>query len=171
VGRDLPGTRIGGYWIESIFNLKSIFNVNLEYSAFLKSRFQFIFRLPIRIILMKKFYLLSILLLLSLSARLKAQNNVYSKSIIHSQVNLRGGAINLGELNILFPSAGYVVVHFDGECYATVGDRIVVAASNDGNWVTNDGHVAIENTIPDSEGHFPIPVCTPFLQAVTVTMQ
>ncbi|HZV44230.1 MAG TPA: hypothetical protein VFF90_07120, partial [Saprospiraceae bacterium] len=97
---------------------------------------------------MKKFYLLSILLLLSMSARLNAQNNVYTKSIIHSQVNLRGGAINLGELNILFPADGYVVVHFDGECYAAIGDRIVVAASNDGNWHPGNGSVEIENTLP-----------------------
>jgi len=97
---------------------------------------------------MKKFYLLSILLVLSATAGLNAQNNVYTKSIIHSQVNLQSGSINLGELSIQFPTAGYVVVHFDGICYATVGDRIVVAASNDGNWYTNDGHVAIENTLP-----------------------
>jgi len=83
-----------------------------------------------------------------MSARLNAQNNVYTKSIIHSQVNLRGGAINLGELNILFPADGYVVVHFDGECYAAIGDRIVVAASNDGNWHPGNGSVEIENTLP-----------------------
>jgi hypothetical protein len=97
---------------------------------------------------MKKFYLLSILLSLAVSAGLKAQNNVYTKSIIQSQINLRGGAINLGELNIQFPTDGFVVVHFDGECYATVGDRIVLAASNDGSWTSNDGNVAVETSIP-----------------------
>ena len=97
---------------------------------------------------MKKFYLLSFLFLSSSLVSIHAQNNIYTQYINHPSINLRGGVKELGNINAVFPSDGYVVVHFDGECYASVGDRIVVAASNDGNWTSNDGNVGIENSMP-----------------------
>ena len=97
---------------------------------------------------MKKYLLLTICLLHVVPAMLQAQNNIYTKYISHPSINLRGGVVELGNINAVFPSDGYVVVHFDGECYASVGDRIVLAASNDGNWTSNDGNVGIENSKP-----------------------
>jgi len=95
---------------------------------------------------MKKFYLLPVFMLLVTLSILHAQANIYSQSINKPGVNLRGGPIVLGTVNATFPADGYVVVHFDGECYAEIGDRIVVAASNNGDWGANDGNVSIENS-------------------------
>jgi Secretion system C-terminal sorting domain len=95
---------------------------------------------------MKKFYLLFIFLLPAYSLTLLAQNTIYSQSINQPALNLRAGIIELGSINATFPKDGYVVVHFDGECYASVGDLIVLAASNSGDWQTNDGNVSIETS-------------------------
>lgn len=97
---------------------------------------------------MKKFYLLTLLLLPVFIIHLQAQQNFYSQSIVKPQVSLRSGVVILGELTLQFPTDGYVVVHFDGECYASVGDLIALAASQDGNWHSNDGNVSIENSKP-----------------------
>ena len=97
---------------------------------------------------MKKYYLLSILFFSFSPIVLHAQNNIYSQYINQPGINLRGGVVELGSINAEFPSDGYVVVHFDGECYASVGDRIVLAASNNGEWSSNDGNVGIENSMP-----------------------
>ncbi len=97
---------------------------------------------------MKKLYLLFIFLLPILSVTLHAQNDIYSQSINHTGISLRGGAMSLGSINVTLPLDGYVVVHFDGECYASVGDRIFLAASDNGDWVTNDGNVSVETSKP-----------------------
>jgi hypothetical protein len=97
---------------------------------------------------MKKIYPLSFFCLLSLSAMLHAQPIIYSQSIIQPSVNLRAGTVELGSITATFPTGGHVVVHFDGECYAAVGDRINLAATGTGDWTANDGHVAIENSKP-----------------------
>jgi len=96
---------------------------------------------------MKKFYLIPLLLLLYSSAQLHAGTDIYSQSISKTGISLRGAPIILGSVNATFPSSGYVVVHFDGECYAASGDRIVLAASNTGDWGANDGVVAVETTL------------------------
>lgn len=83
-----------------------------------------------------------------LSFTLRAQTDIYSQSINQPALSLRGGVIVLGSINATFPSGGYVVVHFDGECYASVGDLIVLAASNSGDWQTNDGNVSVETSKP-----------------------
>ncbi len=98
---------------------------------------------------MKKLYLLSIFFLPCTCISLLAQNHVYTQSINHTAITLRGGSIDLGEISATFPSSGYVVVHFDGECYAAVGDLIVLAASDNGNWGANDGQVSVETSKPD----------------------
>ncbi len=95
---------------------------------------------------MKKLCLFIVLCLPFLSVDLQAQSNIYSQSINQPALNLRTGVITLGSINATFPKDGYVVVHFDGECYASVGDLIVVAASNSGDWQSNDGNVSIETS-------------------------
>lgn len=97
---------------------------------------------------MKKIYLLSLFVIVYSSVRLSAQNDIYTQSINHTGISLRGGAMSLGSINVTLPSDGHVVVHFDGECYASVGDRIVLAASDNGDWDTNDGNVAVETSKP-----------------------
>ena len=97
---------------------------------------------------MKNTRLFTLSMLLIAFVTVHAQNNFYSTSIVKNQINLRAGVTNLGELAIQCPAAGYVVVHFDGECYASVGDLIALAASQDGAWHSNDGNVSIENSKP-----------------------
>ena len=83
------------------------------------------------------------------SATLLAQNDIYFQSINYTDINLRGPVTVLGTINHDFPSDGYVVVHFDGLCYASAGDRVILAASNNGNWDSNDGNVGIESSQND----------------------
>jgi hypothetical protein len=95
---------------------------------------------------MKNSFVFYICMLYAASGMLYAQTNLYSQYINQPSINLRGSAIELGNITADFPSEGYVVVHFDGECYASVGDLIVVAASSFVGWVTNDGNVSIETS-------------------------
>src|SRR5688500_19580798 len=97
---------------------------------------------------MTKIYFLSFFLLAVAPGSLIAQANIYSQSISQVEIDLRGGAHVLGTIEAALPSDGYVVVHFDGTANVSVGDRIVLAASNNGNWSANDGHVAIESSKP-----------------------
>jgi hypothetical protein len=55
----------------------------------------------------------------------------------------------LGEISMNPSVAGKVIVHFDGDCYATPGDRIVLAASDAPSWTSNDGNVNMEATDGD----------------------
>jgi len=50
----------------------------------------------------------------------------------------------LSEVTINPLTAGKAIVHFDGNCNSTVGDRIVLAASNSTAWGANDGNVNVE---------------------------
>jgi hypothetical protein len=95
---------------------------------------------------MKPIYLLAIFFLSYSSVTLLAQNDIYFQSIVYTDVSLRGPVTVLGTVNADLPTDGYVVVHFDGLCYAAVGDRVVLAASNNGNWESNDGNVGIESS-------------------------
>ena len=95
---------------------------------------------------MKKLYSLNFFFLLFGSIQLTAQANIFFQSINHVEIDLRGGTNVLGTIDALLPSDGYVVVHFDGTATVSVGDRIVLAASNNGSWGVNDGHVAIESS-------------------------
>jgi hypothetical protein len=95
---------------------------------------------------MKKFYLLSVTLLSFTYAILQAQAPIYYQTVNYTGINLRGGTQILAQIDAQFSSDGFVVVHFDGECYASVGDRIILAASNNGNWSPNDGNVGVETS-------------------------
>ena len=95
---------------------------------------------------MKNNYLLSAFFLLTSLVAIQAQTDIYAQGINHTNLSLRGGVITLGTINTSFPTDGYVVVHFDGECYVSVGDRVLLAASNNGNIDSNDGHVEIESS-------------------------
>ncbi len=66
------------------------------------------------------------------------------QGIIQTNINVRGNPVTVGEVTINAPMAGTVVVNFDGNCIADVGDRIVLGASNTGDWGVNDGNVGVE---------------------------
>jgi len=50
--------------------------------------------------------------------------------------------VTLNTVTISAPTAGYVVVRFDGQAIADTGDRLVLAASDDNSWHPDDGTVA-----------------------------
>jgi hypothetical protein len=58
--------------------------------------------------------------------------------------DVRGAAVEAAQLTINPAVAGKVLVRFDGYVFSTVGDRIVVAASNTQDWSANDGTSAVE---------------------------
>jgi hypothetical protein len=92
---------------------------------------------------MKKNVLLALCIIASYVASV-AQPVIYNKSISKTGINVRGGAVVLEQQSIYVPTAGKVIVHFDGQAYASVGDRIVLAASNTPTWGVNDGNVTVE---------------------------
>ena len=94
---------------------------------------------------MKKNIFASILaiLLISFFTSSKGQQ-VWHQGISQTNVNVRGNPIVVGQITINISTPGRVVVNFDGECYADVGDLIVLAASNSPDWTPNDGNVGIE---------------------------
>ncbi len=97
---------------------------------------------------MNKLFLFPLLILLTGAVQLPGQADIYFQPINQVQINLRGGVQVLGSITKEFPSAGFVVVHFDGECYASVGDRIVLAGTDDGDWGVDDGSIAVESSLP-----------------------
>ena len=74
---------------------------------------------------------------------------VLSKNINQTRIEVRSTPKVLAQQTFYVPAHGKVVVRFDGNCYATLGDRIVLAASNTPNWNVNDGNVAVEATNSD----------------------
>ena len=59
-------------------------------------------------------------------------------------VNLRGAPITLAQLTVNPEVSGTAIVHFDGQCVSTPGDRIILAASDTPNWDVNDGNTGLE---------------------------
>lgn len=74
---------------------------------------------------------------------------VSTAGINRTGINLRGSPVTLGQITINPSTAGKAIVHFDGTCISSVGDRIVLAASNVRNWGVNDGNVAFEASNSD----------------------
>lgn len=50
--------------------------------------------------------------------------------------------VTVETVSISAPCPGYVVVRFDGQAWADIGDRLVLAASDDANWHADDGNVS-----------------------------
>jgi hypothetical protein len=63
--------------------------------------------------------------------------------IATGSVNLRPADVAIDSITINAPSAGKVLVQFDGLAVADQGDRIVLAASNSRNWAVDDGNVGV----------------------------
>ncbi len=90
---------------------------------------------------------LPIVLLLLCSAAFGATNNEpqVKQAVINGTFNLRQpNATVLGILPFNAPSAGRVVLHFDGYCEADSGDLIALAASDDSSWTSNYGNISLE---------------------------
>lgn len=83
-----------------------------------------------------------------------AQNPIVEQVIIQQvNQNFRGSAVVLGQVTINAPQAGEVLVHFNGNCVSSSGDRIILAASNTTDWSVNDGHTAVEAYDSDVNRH------------------
>ncbi len=74
---------------------------------------------------------------------IQAQPLVWQKSILSANVNLRGAAVVLAQQAVNFPSAGEVVVHFDGVFIGDNGDRIILAASDQADWGTDNDNIGL----------------------------
>lgn len=70
-------------------------------------------------------------------------NVVRSIGISESSIDLSTLTV-LGEISMNPAEAGKVIVRFDGNCYTTPGDRIVLAASDAPSWSVSDGNVGVE---------------------------
>lgn len=91
---------------------------------------------------MKKSYFIT-LCLLAIAPTLFSQKLAHT-SIRRTDINLRGNPVTLGQLTIHAPTAGKIILRFDGNCLSTAGDRIVLAASQTTNWGVNDDCVELE---------------------------
>ena len=68
--------------------------------------------------------------------------------ISETSVDLSSETI-LGQFTINPTEAGKVILRFDGQCFQDVGDRIVLAASEDGTWNANNGNTNME--VPNTD--------------------
>ncbi len=91
---------------------------------------------------MKKLSTIILLLIISGMSSLFAQI-VVSQGINRTNIDLSNSTV-VGQVTLNAPVSGKVIVQFDGECIADVGDRIVLAASNTTSWGVNDGNVGME---------------------------
>ncbi len=64
--------------------------------------------------------------------------------ILKENLELRGAPVTVGKVGFVAPAPGKAIVRFDGYCVSSVGDLIVLAASDTTDWVANDGNVAVE---------------------------
>jgi len=66
-------------------------------------------------------------------------------NISQTSIDVRTSTVNLAAITLNAPSAGYVVVRFDGVANASSGDNLILAASNiSQTWGSNDGNVGFE---------------------------
>lgn len=73
-----------------------------------------------------------------------ADADVEMEGVATSNMNLRGAPVVLDSVTVSSSGAGWVEVQFDGGCNSSVGDRIILAASDTVDWSTNDGNTNYE---------------------------
>ncbi|HNX07296.1 MAG TPA: T9SS type A sorting domain-containing protein [Bacteroidales bacterium] len=97
---------------------------------------------------MKKLFTIFILCIFSGISSSFAQI-VVSQGIVETNLDV-SNATTVAQVTLNAPATGKVIVHFDGLCTSSVGDRIVLAASNTlDTWSSNDGNVNIE--VPNTD--------------------
>jgi len=87
--------------------------------------------------------LLQLSFLLLISSSVSAQLIVDHVAIQVTNMDVTTST-TVGQITINPTASGKVIVHFDGVCLSTAGDRIILAASNTVNWSANDGNVGVE---------------------------
>jgi hypothetical protein len=106
--------------------------------------------------IMKKRYIVTFTSLCLLFLNLQSQPQIFTKAVIAPNVDLNQGTAILAEVDVTLPSPGSIIVRFDGTGYVDVGDVVFLAASKNGQWSANDGHIEIstlENLFPRSFSH------------------
>ena len=91
-------------------------------------------------------------LFLAGSLTLSAQSKVWT-AVVNFDSNV-DNVEQLAQIDADIPGDGMVLVTFDGTCISSVGDRIVLAASDDGNWHVNSGAVSAEANPNQGEHSF-----------------
>ena len=94
---------------------------------------------------MKSLSLLLAFVFILSSMALHAQAFVDYKNISYTNIYLRDSTHVLARIDALIPSAGRVIVRFDGEAYPDANDRIILAANDEPGWQVNDGNVAVQS--------------------------
>ena len=89
-------------------------------------------------------------LLLAGSLTLSAQSKVWT-AVVDFDGNV-DNVTQLAQIDAAIPGDGMALVTFDGTCISSVGDHIILAASNDGDWHINSGAVDVEAN-PNQEEH------------------
>ncbi|MEO1434621.1 MAG: T9SS type A sorting domain-containing protein [Bacteroidota bacterium] len=94
---------------------------------------------------MKRFYLLCLVVLcLSVQSVVFGQAQVFEDEVFEVNVDFRGDPVVVGQIDFNAPAAGKVWVRFDGMAIIDEGDRLIIAASDNGDWGTNDGNIGLE---------------------------
>ena len=95
-------------------------------------------------------FTLVILVVLSFTPCL-SQPRLWHKTISRAFVDVRGAPVVLAQQDIAVSEPGIILVQFNGMCLATVGDVILLAASNTPTWGYGSGHVPIK--VPNSDNN------------------
>lgn len=66
------------------------------------------------------------------------------EAISYTNIDVKGGTVTLGKVDINPAVSGKAVVTFDGLCVSSSGDRIVLATSDGPYWLPNAGNVNVE---------------------------
>ncbi len=69
---------------------------------------------------------------------------VKHEKVDFTNVNVRDSVVVLAKITINAPVTGKAMVRFDGNCHASVGDRIILAASDEPAFGVNSGNVPAE---------------------------
>lgn len=79
------------------------------------------------------------------AAKVTGMPGVESQGIALTNIDVRTSAVNVATITLTVPAAGYIVLRFDGQAYASAGDMLVLAASNvSQTWGVNDGNVLFD---------------------------
>jgi ribosomal protein L31 len=76
-------------------------------------------------------------------------SQVYHDGVAQTNIDVEGAPVTMGQIDFSAPTDGKCLVTYDGLCASSVGDRVVMAASNTENWSSNSGNVNVEAASSD----------------------
>ncbi|MEM6722935.1 MAG: T9SS type A sorting domain-containing protein [Bacteroidota bacterium] len=94
---------------------------------------------------MKRFYVLCLFAICcSFQTFTYGQAMIFEDQVFEVNEDFRGDPVVVGQIDFNAPAAGKVWVRFDGMAIVDVGDRLIIAASNEPDWSPNDGNIGLE---------------------------